>query len=100
MALVLVKFGKGEEIARTIFEISRENDDLLLIQNGVLWALDEETMKSLKDKIKQGPLKFEEALDITTQIAKGLEKAHAKKSYTGISNQPIFSLQKTVWSRL
>ena len=50
MALVLVKFGKGEEIARTIFDISRENDDLVLFQDGVLWAFDEEAAKSLKDK--------------------------------------------------
>jgi eukaryotic-like serine/threonine-protein kinase len=32
--------------------------------------------ESLKSKIEQGPLKVEEALDITIQVAKGLAKAH------------------------
>ena len=34
--------------------------------------------ESLKVKIDRGPLHIEEALDITIQIAGGLEKAHAK----------------------
>jgi serine/threonine protein kinase/dienelactone hydrolase len=34
--------------------------------------------QSLNDKIDLGSLSFEEALDITIQIARGLEKAHAK----------------------
>jgi serine/threonine protein kinase/Tfp pilus assembly protein PilF len=34
--------------------------------------------ESLKDKIDRGPLQVEEALNITIQIARGLEKAHAK----------------------
>ena len=32
----------------------------------------------LKDKIKRGPLKLEETVDIALQIAQGLEKAHKK----------------------
>lgn len=33
----------------------------------------------LKDKIQQGPLKVEDAVDIAVQIAQGLEKAHQKE---------------------
>ena len=32
--------------------------------------------ESLKEKIKQGPLKVEEAIDIATQVAEGLARAH------------------------
>jgi len=32
----------------------------------------------LKDKIQRGPLKIEEAIDITMQIGRGLDKAHKK----------------------
>ena len=35
--------------------------------------------ESLDKRIKQGPLKIAEALDIAQQIAKGLEAAHEKK---------------------
>ncbi len=35
--------------------------------------------QSLKDKITEGPLKLEEALDIIVQIATGLQKAHDKQ---------------------
>ena len=34
--------------------------------------------ESLKDKISRGPLPVEEAMDFAIQIARGLEKAHAK----------------------
>jgi serine/threonine protein kinase len=34
--------------------------------------------QSLKEKIKQGPLELEEALDIAIQVAQGLEDAHSK----------------------
>jgi len=34
--------------------------------------------ETLKDKIQKGPLKVEEAIDITIQVAKGLKKAHKK----------------------
>jgi serine/threonine protein kinase len=35
--------------------------------------------ESLRDKIYRGPLSVDEALDITIQIARGLEKAHSKE---------------------
>ena len=57
----------------TIHEINETEDDQMYI---VMECYEGE---SLKDKIKKGPMTFEEVLDITTQIAKGLEKAHAKK---------------------
>ena len=34
--------------------------------------------ETLKDKIRKGPLKVEEAIDITFQVAEGLKKAHDK----------------------
>ena len=35
--------------------------------------------QTLKDKIEQGPLSIDEAIDITVQIAEGLGKAHGKE---------------------
>ena len=34
--------------------------------------------ETLKDRIEKGPLPIEEAIDISTQIAQGLERAHSK----------------------
>ncbi|MBN2279731.1 MAG: protein kinase [Candidatus Marinimicrobia bacterium] len=56
----------------TIYEINETEDGNLYIAMGYYDGM------TLKDKIKQGPLVFSEALDITLQIAKGLSKAHAK----------------------
>ncbi len=35
--------------------------------------------ESLKEKIERGPMAIEEAIDIATQISRGLTKAHSKK---------------------
>ena len=37
--------------------------------------------RTLEQKIGEGPLPIEDALDIATQVAKGLQKAHAKRIY-------------------
>ncbi len=50
MALILIKFGSGREIAKTLLKISEEGDNVLLIQDGVLWALDEKTVKDMENK--------------------------------------------------
>ena len=57
----------------SIYEINETKDGQMFI---VMACYEGE---SLKEKIAQGPLPLEEVLDITTQIARGLEKAHAKK---------------------
>ncbi|MFO7890515.1 MAG: protein kinase [bacterium] len=56
----------------TIHEINEIEDDQMYI------VMDCYEGESLKDKIDCGPLPMEEALDIALQIARGLEKAHAK----------------------
>ncbi|MFH1942504.1 MAG: protein kinase [bacterium] len=56
----------------TIYEIDETNDG----QTFIAMACYEGEI--LKDKIQRGPLKVEEAIDIATQIAHGLEKAHNK----------------------
>jgi len=50
MALILIKFGNDREIAKTLLKISKEGDNVLLIQDGVLWALDEKTVKDMESK--------------------------------------------------
>ena len=42
------------------------------------WHLEGQT---LADKIAEGPLKLDTALDIASQIAKGLQEAHTKGTY-------------------
>ena len=37
--------------------------------------------RTLEEKISEGPLPIEDALDVATQVAKGLQKAHAKRIY-------------------
>ena len=39
MALVLIKYGVGHPIARTMIECSNEGDCVVLIQDGVFWAI-------------------------------------------------------------
>ena len=57
----------------TIYEINETDDKQMYI------AMTCYEGESLKEKIERGPLPVEEALDIAGQIARGLEKAHAKK---------------------
>ncbi|MGA9293472.1 MAG: protein kinase [Ignavibacteriaceae bacterium] len=56
----------------SIFEINETDDGQMFIvmayYNG----------ESLKDRIKRGPLAINEAIDISTKIARGLAKAHSK----------------------
>jgi len=56
----------------TIHEINETEDGQMYI------VMDCYEGESLKDKIDRDPLPMEEALDIAIQIARGLEKAHAK----------------------
>lgn len=50
MALILIKFGSDREIAKTLLKISEEGDNVLFIQDGVLWALDEKTVEDMGNK--------------------------------------------------
>ena len=50
MALILIKFGNDREIAKTLLKISKEGDNVLFIQDGVLWLLDEKTVKDMESK--------------------------------------------------
>ncbi|MBL7075535.1 protein kinase, partial [candidate division KSB1 bacterium] len=54
----------------TIHEIDETDEGQMFI------CMDYYEGETLKDKIKHGPLKIEEALNIAVQVAKGLEKAH------------------------
>ncbi|MEN8251634.1 MAG: protein kinase, partial [Bacteroidota bacterium] len=56
----------------TIHEIGETDDNQLFI------AMSYYEGETLKKKIEKGPIKTEDAIEITIQIAKGLEKAHEK----------------------
>ena len=56
----------------TIHEIDETDDGQLFI------CMDHYEGETLKKKIEKGPLKLEEALDITVQVSEGLNKAHGK----------------------
>jgi len=57
----------------TIHEIDETDDGQLFI------VMDYYEGETIEEKIKQSPLEVDEALDITIQIAQGLDKAHKKK---------------------
>jgi len=56
----------------TIYEINTSEDGSLYIAMGYYEG------QTLKEKIKEGPLNLDEALNITKQVARGLSKAHDK----------------------
>jgi len=56
----------------TIFEINETDDKRMFISMACYEG------ESLKEKIDRGPLDIDEAVDIASQIAKGLDKAHKK----------------------
>jgi eukaryotic-like serine/threonine-protein kinase len=56
----------------TIHEIGETEDGRMFIAMGCYEG------ESLRDKLRRGPLKAKEALNIATQVALGMEKAHAK----------------------
>ncbi len=56
----------------TIYEIDETEEDQTFIVMGCYQG------QTLKEKIVEGPLKVEEAVDIAVQIAQGLNKAHWK----------------------
>ncbi|MBN2414592.1 protein kinase [bacterium] len=56
----------------TVYEISETDDGQLYIAMACYEG------ESLRDRISRGPLPAEEAVEIAVQIARGLEKAHAK----------------------
>ena len=41
MALILVKYGPSHPVAKLKLETAKEEDRVLLIQNGVYWALED-----------------------------------------------------------
>ncbi len=55
----------------TVYEIGRTEEHTFIAMAYV-------EGQSLKDKIRSGPLKLDEAIDIAVQIAEGLEAAHKK----------------------
>ena len=63
----------------TIYEIGETEDGRLFIAMGCYEG------ESLRDKLRRGPMKAEEALGVATQVALGMEKAHA----TGIAHRDI-----------
>ncbi|MCH7772629.1 MAG: serine/threonine protein kinase, partial [Bacteroidetes bacterium] len=56
----------------TIYEIDKTDEDQLFI---AMAYYDGET---LKKKIERAPIKIEEAIDIVSQVAEGLKRAHKK----------------------
>jgi serine/threonine protein kinase/dienelactone hydrolase len=56
----------------TIHEIDETDDGQMFI------CMDYYQGETLKEKIKQGPFRIDESVNITVQIARGLEKAHQK----------------------
>ena len=63
----------------TIYEINETDDDQLYL---VMAYYEGET---LKERIERGPLPLDEAVDIATQVGRGLSKAHA----AGITHRDI-----------
>ena len=56
----------------TVYEIDETEDEQMFISMACYEG------ESLKEKIEKGPLEIEEATEIATQIAQGLDKAHKK----------------------
>jgi TolB-like protein/tetratricopeptide (TPR) repeat protein len=56
----------------TIYEIGETEDGRMYIAMGCYEG------ESLREKLRRGPMKAEEALGVTTQVALGMEKAHGK----------------------
>ncbi len=59
----------------TIHEIDETDEGQLFI------VMDCYEGKTIEEKIKQSPIEIDEAIDITIQIAQGLDKAHKKKIF-------------------
>ncbi len=57
----------------TIYEVDETEDGRLFISMAFYKG------ETLKRKIKRGPLNLQEAINITTQVAQGLAKAHSKR---------------------
>ncbi len=51
MALVLIKYGFDNPAERVKINTTKEEDSVVLIQNGVFWALKEDIEKKVKGKI-------------------------------------------------
>lgn len=72
----------------TIYEINKFEDQTFI-------AMEYLQGETLKDKINSGPLPKNEAIDITVQIAKGLQEAHEKNIvHRDIKPANIFITQK------
>ena len=57
----------------TVFEVGETEEGQLFISMGYYEG------ETVEEKIKHNPLEIDEALDITIQVAQGLDKAHKKK---------------------
>ena len=68
----------------TIHEISEVEGRMFIVMNYVKG-------QSLKERIALSPMKLEEALDISTQVAEGLRAAHEKLLKLMIPNQQKYS---------
>ncbi len=55
----------------TIYTVEEDNNEMFIVMELVDGV-------ELKDKIKSGPIKLDESINIATQIAEGLEEAHKK----------------------
>ena len=50
MALILIKFGEDRTIGRTLIDVALAGDDLLLLQAGALWLLDDKVIQELNER--------------------------------------------------
>ena len=82
MALILIKFGNDREIAKTLLKISKEGDNVLFIQDGVLWILDEKTVKDMESK-KVNLYAVKEDLE-ARGYTQGLNKGISILDYNGV----------------
>ena len=82
MALILIKFGNDREIAKTLLKISKEGDNVLFIQDGVLWILDEKTVKDMESK-KVNLYAVKEDLE-ARGYTQGLNKGISILDYDGV----------------
>ena len=57
MALIIVKKSKTSSISRRMLELAKDGDVVLLVQDGVFYAIDEATKNIVKDGVKVFALK-------------------------------------------
>ncbi|MDK2953695.1 sulfurtransferase complex subunit TusB [Kosmotoga sp. DU53] len=50
MAMILVKYSQGNPISKDVLNLAQPNDEVVLIQDGVLYALGDPKIDELKSK--------------------------------------------------